>query len=87
MYIFATILYFKLSKKLIKINYIFSTENVQYIDSHKGDLNLDFIGSWSVEVGDLDQALHLWQYNGGFQTIIKAHEFFANDQVHISLIS
>lgn len=33
------------------------------------DKNVELIGSWTVSVGDQDQALHLWQYTGGFETI------------------
>lgn len=27
------------------------------------------VGSWTVNVGDQDQALHLWKFTGGFQQI------------------
>lgn len=34
-------------------------------------------------MGDLDQALHLWKYRGGFETVDNAKKFFAQDKVSI----
>lgn len=31
--------------------------------------NVQLVGSWTVNVGDQDQALHLWRFVGGFQQI------------------
>ncbi|KAF7283617.1 protein nipsnap [Rhynchophorus ferrugineus] len=31
--------------------------------------NVQLVGSWTVNVGDQDQALHLWRFIGGFQQI------------------
>ena len=56
---------------------------MKHIESKKADLNLELVGSWTVEVGDLDQALHLWQYSGGFQNIDKAQALLAKDDVSI----
>lgn len=42
---------------------------------------MELVGSWTVEVGDMDQALHLWQYNGGFQVIDKAQSELSKDDV------
>ncbi|OXU28281.1 hypothetical protein TSAR_009495 [Trichomalopsis sarcophagae] len=61
-------------------------ENVNHIHSQKQDLNLELVGSWTVEVGDLDQALHLWQYSGGFQNIDKAQALLANDEPYQKLL-
>lgn len=58
-----------------------SAENVNHIHSKKKDLNLELVGSWTVEVGDLDQALHLWQYSGGFHNIDKAQALLSEDDV------
>ncbi|XP_015592759.1 protein NipSnap [Cephus cinctus] len=54
-------------------------ENVNFIHSKKGELNCELVGSWTVEVGDLDQALHLWQYTGGFERIDRAQAMFSKD--------
>lgn len=35
------------------------------------NLNCELVGSWTVQVGDMDQALHLWRYKGGFAGLDK----------------
>lgn len=35
------------------------------------NLNCELVGSWTVQVGDMDQALHLWKYKGGFAGVDK----------------
>ncbi|XP_033217781.1 protein NipSnap isoform X2 [Belonocnema kinseyi] len=47
-------------------------ENVNLIHSKQSELKCELVGSWVVEVGDLDQALHLWQYTGGFERVDRA---------------
>ncbi|KAK5638582.1 hypothetical protein RI129_012877 [Pyrocoelia pectoralis] len=42
--------------------------------------SLELSGSWTVSVGDQDQALHLWKYTGGFEAIDNANELFAQDE-------
>lgn len=44
-------------------------------------MNCELVGSWTVEVGDLDQALHLWQYTGGYERIDHAQAFLSKDEV------
>ena len=39
------------------------------------------MGSWTVEVGDLDQALHLWQYTGGYERIDNTQAVLSKDEV------
>lgn len=39
------------------------------------------MGSFTVSVGDTDQCLHLWKYNGGFETIDHAKKVFAENPV------
>jgi len=36
-------------------------------------------------VGDLDQALHVWRYTGGFAAVDKAKKTLSNDEVCRSL--
>ncbi|XP_014212567.1 protein NipSnap [Copidosoma floridanum] len=62
------------------------SQNVALIHSKKQDLNLELVGSWTVEVGDLDQALHLWQYSGGFQIVDKAQNLLAKDEDYQKLL-
>lgn len=51
------------------------------IHSKKSELHCELVGSWTVEVGDLDQALHLWQCTGGFERVDRAQLFFSQDAV------
>ena len=36
------------------------------------DVSVELVGSWSVIVGDQDQAFHIWRYIGGYAEIDKA---------------
>nr|CAD7403342.1 unnamed protein product [Timema poppensis] len=38
------------------------------------------VASWTVHVGDLDQALHLWRYKGGFASIDTAKKQLSQDK-------
>lgn len=42
---------------------------VNTINSRKSELKLELVGSWTVVAGDVDQALHLWQYSGGYESV------------------
>lgn len=64
----------------------YSEENVNLVHSKKPDLNCELVGSWTVEVGDLDQALHLWQYTGGYESIDHAQAVLSKDEVQIVLL-
>ncbi|XP_012234608.1 protein NipSnap [Linepithema humile] len=61
-------------------------ENVNLIHSKKSELNCELVGSWTVEVGDLDQAIHLWQYTGGFERIDYAQTVFSKDEAYQRLL-
>ncbi|XP_074100205.1 protein nipsnap [Cotesia typhae] len=61
-------------------------ENVNLIHSKKSELNCELVGSWTVEVGDLDQALHLWQYTGGFERIDRAQLALSKDEAYQRLL-
>lgn len=39
------------------------------------------MGSWTVNVGDQDQALHLWKFTGGYEKIDHYNEIVGNSQV------
>lgn len=45
------------------------------------------MGSWSVQVGDMDQCIHLWRYTGGFEKIDLAKDILWHDNVRIKFIS
>jgi hypothetical protein len=62
---------------------LFSQQSVQLIDAHQ--LNYELVASWTVELGDLDQALHLWRYTGGFSAIDSAKNKLAQDKVRVAL--
>jgi len=42
-------------------------------------VNAELVGSWSVIVGDQDQAFHVWKYTGGYSEIDKARLTLAKD--------
>lgn len=42
--------------------------------------SMELVGSWTVSVGDQDQALHLWKYTGGFESIDAANELFTQNE-------
>lgn len=58
---------------------------MQLIDAHK--LNYELVASWTVELGDLDQALHLWRYTGGFATIDNAKKTLAQNKVSLNVLN
>lgn len=59
---------------------LFSKKTVQLIESKK-DLACELVASWSVQVGDLDQCLHLWRYTGGFEKVDLAEKELNKDPV------
>ncbi|XP_034939863.1 protein NipSnap [Chelonus insularis] len=61
-------------------------EHVNLIHSKKNELQCELVGSWTVEVGDLDQALHLWQYNGSFERVDKAQLVLSKDESYQRLL-
>lgn len=63
--------------------YLFCRKNtVDFIktqDSLKKDVEL--VGSWTVNVGDQDQALHLWKFTGGYEKIDDYNEILGKSEV------
>lgn len=47
-------------------------KTVQLIENKKEEISCDLVASWTVQVGDMDQVLHLWRYTGGFEAIDQA---------------
>lgn len=69
----------------LPIHWIFlfvkSKKTVELIHSKKSEISSDLIGSWEVQVGDMDQVLHLWRITGGFEKIDTAGRVLENDTV------
>ncbi|XP_018903431.1 protein NipSnap [Bemisia tabaci] len=61
-------------------------ETVKLIESRQPKSNLDLVGSWTVTVGDLDQALHLWRYKGGFASVDKVKQSLNEDKKYQLLV-
>jgi len=51
-----------------------------------GQLQQELVGSWEVTVGDQDQCLHLWKYNGGYKAVDQARVAHAEDKALASLL-
>ncbi|KAK9497490.1 hypothetical protein O3M35_004198 [Rhynocoris fuscipes] len=69
-----------------RVNYLNNYEKtVKLIESRKEDLNTELVGSWTVQVGDMDQVLNLWRHKGGFAGIDKANHILSTDKDYLSL--
>lgn len=62
-------------------------KSVKMIHSRKEEFKCDLVASWTVQVGDLDQALHLWRYTGGFSSIDKCNSLLAVDKAYQQLLT
>uniref|UniRef100_A0A6M2DMX4 NIPSNAP domain-containing protein n=1 Tax=Xenopsylla cheopis TaxID=163159 RepID=A0A6M2DMX4_XENCH len=60
---------------------------VELVNSKNDNLSCELIGSWTVQVGDLDQALHLWRYTGGYERVDQAIRELDNDTDYVKLMS
>lgn len=38
------------------------------------------IGSWTVEIGDQDEAIHIWSYPGGYPVLNRANQIYRTDK-------
>jgi len=59
---------------------------VQLVTDKKPNLSTKLVASWTVQVGDMDQCLHLWKYTGGFEKIDEAKEDLWHDVEYLGLI-
>ncbi|XP_058058004.1 protein NipSnap [Anopheles bellator] len=66
--------------------YLENYKNTVQIVQSKENLSMELIGSWNVEVGDLDQCLHLWRYTGGFEMVDQAKLELTGDQSYVQLM-
>lgn len=53
------------------------------MEEKKANLSCNLVASWTVQVGDLDQCLHLWRYTGGFEKIDHAKADLFHDPVGV----
>jgi len=47
-------------------------------------LGVELAGSWTVEVGDQDEAVHLWKYTGGYTGLGSVNSNYRNDEDFVS---
>lgn len=59
----------------------YSEEIVNIINSKKSELKLELVGSWTVLAGDIDQALHLWRYSGGYDSVDRTQIELSKEEV------
>lgn len=59
----------------------YSEEIVNIINTKKSELKLELVGSWTVLAGDTDQALHLWRYSGGYDSVDRTQVELGKDKV------
>lgn len=61
-------------------------KTVELINTHKDRISVELIASWTVQVGDMDQCLHLWRYTGGFEKIDQAKQMLWSDPDYLALM-
>ncbi|KAF3422760.1 hypothetical protein E2986_05867 [Frieseomelitta varia] len=60
-------------------------EIVNIINTKKSELKLELVGSWTVLAGDIDQALHLWRYSGGYDSVDRTQVELCKDKAYQQL--
>lgn len=58
-----------------------SEKKAALITSLRKETECDLVGAWTVEIGDLDQSLHLWRFKGGYYGVDKARKFLDENSV------
>ena len=58
---------------------VFSANFVEIMDEKKTGAKL--MGSWTVMIGDQDEAIHLWKYKGGYPAYNQALMAYRTDPV------
>uniref|UniRef100_A0A646QG78 NipSnap n=1 Tax=Hemiscolopendra marginata TaxID=943146 RepID=A0A646QG78_9MYRI len=66
-------------------DYLKNCEELVKLSQERNDLGSDLIGSWVVDVGDQDQCIHLWRYNGGYNGVSDAVKLLKTDPVYSRL--
>ncbi len=64
---------------------IFSKNTVEMIQSKK-EIACELVASFQVQVGDVDQCLHLWRYTGGFEKVDVAYQGLYRDEVRFFFV-
>lgn len=59
---------------------------VNLMNEKKPVLKCELIGSWTVEAGDLDQAIHLWEYPNGFKNVDLTQYELSRDESYQKLL-
>ncbi|XP_076249416.1 protein nipsnap [Calliopsis andreniformis] len=60
-------------------------EIVNVINSKKSEFKLELVGSWTIVAGDIDQALHLWQYSGSYDSVDRTQLALSQDKEYQQL--
>ncbi|CAD5112386.1 DgyrCDS1607 [Dimorphilus gyrociliatus] len=60
------------------VEYLKEFENFVSITTEK-KTGAELVGSWTVEIGDQDEAVHLWKYPGGYEVLNEATEVYRTD--------
>ncbi|KAK9876366.1 hypothetical protein WA026_012675 [Henosepilachna vigintioctopunctata] len=64
-----------------RTSYLQNMKNHLDLVKSQGTLDgVELVGSWTVNVGDQDQALHLWKFNGGYETIDTYNQIQAENE-------
>ncbi|XP_048739082.2 protein NipSnap-like isoform X2 [Ostrea edulis] len=51
---------------------------------HEKKTGAHLVGSFTVEIGDQDEAIHIWEYKGGYPVLNNATEIYRTDQDFIN---
>lgn len=62
---------------------IYSEKLVSLSHSLQKHTECELVGSWTVEIGDIDQALNLWSFKGGYAGVDKARKFLDENEVRL----
>ncbi|KAK3083685.1 hypothetical protein FSP39_001464 [Pinctada imbricata] len=47
---------------------------------HEKGAGASLVGSFTVEIGDQDEAIHIWSYKGGYPVLNRARELYRTDK-------
>lgn len=59
----------------------YSEKIVGLLSSLRNEIDCELAGSWTVEVGDIDQALLLYRFKGGYAGVDRARKFLDENSV------
>ncbi|GAB6033730.1 hypothetical protein CHUAL_013842 [Chamberlinius hualienensis] len=67
-------------------NYLKNYEQFVKLSNSRKDLEAELIASWTVDVGDQDQTVHLWRYMEGYGAVGRTNETIKNTKDYSSLV-